>query len=55
MMLKESLESTTKEAGFMKTEISNTENKMATLEKSIMTLHTKIKELRDEIVNQASQ
>lgn len=54
-MLNMSLASTSEEAAKMKGEISSTENKLAMLEKSIMTLHTKIKELRDEIINHASQ
>lgn len=38
----------------MKDELSKTEEKKSQLEKSIMSLHTKTKEIRDEIINHAS-
>ena len=39
----------------MKVEKANVEEKMNILEKSIMSLHTKTKEIRDDIINHASQ
>ena len=39
----------------MDTERSNVEEKMQILDKSIMNLHTKTKDIRDEIINHASQ
>jgi phage shock protein A len=54
-MLKMSLQSTEDESKRMDTERANTEDKMAVLEKSIMSLHTKTKQLRDDIINHASQ
>lgn len=50
-----SLESTNQETSNLDTQRKATEDKMAVLEKSIMNLHTKTKELRDEIINHASQ
>jgi len=39
----------------MDTEKTNGDEKMSILEKSIMNLHTKTKDIRDEIINHASQ
>lgn len=39
----------------MDIEKANVQEKMNVLEKSIMSLHTKIKEIRDDIINHASQ
>lgn len=39
----------------MDTERANVEEKMIILDKSIMNLHTKTKDIRDEIINHASQ
>ena len=39
----------------MDTEKTNVDEKMSILEKSIMNLHTKTKDIRDEIINHASQ
>jgi hypothetical protein len=39
----------------MDTERANVEEKMQILEKSIMQLHTRTKDIRDEIINHASQ
>lgn len=39
----------------MDTERANVDDKMAILEKSIMNLHTKTKDIRDDIINHASQ
>ena len=53
-MLKRSMNSTEVEGKKMDSEQSNTEDKMTTLEKSIMTLHNKTKEIRDDITNHSS-
>jgi len=55
MMLKNSITQTETESGRMDLEKANVEEKMNILEKSIMSLHTKTKEIRDDIVNHASQ
>ena len=39
----------------MEIEKANVDEKMALLEKSIMSLHTKTKQIRDDIINHASQ
>lgn len=39
----------------MDTEKANVDEKMSILEKSIMNLHTKTKDIRDDIINHASQ
>lgn len=54
IMLKKSLNSTEQESGRMEIEKNNVGDKMATLEKSIMTLHTKTKAIRDDIISHAS-
>jgi hypothetical protein len=53
-MLKSSVRSTEDESNKMDVEKANVEDKMATLEKSIMTLHTRTKDIRDDIINHAS-
>jgi len=55
MMLKSSLAQTESESARMDTEKANVDEKMAILEKSIMNLHTKTKDIRDDIINHASQ
>jgi len=55
MLLKNSITQTETESGRMDLEKANVEEKMNILEKSIMSLHTKTKEIRDDIVNHASQ
>jgi len=55
MMLKASLAQTESESARMDTEKANIDEKMAILEKSIMNLHTKTKDIRDDIINHASQ
>ena len=55
MMLKNSIQGTESESSRMDQEKSNVEEKMNVLEKSIMSLHTKTKEIRDDIINHASQ
>jgi coiled-coil domain-containing protein 40 len=55
MMLKNSIAQTENESSRMDTEKTSVEEKMNTLEKSIMSLHTKTKEIRDDIINHASQ
>ena len=54
-MLKNSLQSTEGESARMDVEKGNVVDKMQILEKSIMTLHTKTKAIRDDIINHASQ
>ena len=54
-MLKASLAQTDIESARMDTERVNVDEKMQILEKSIMQLHTKTKDIRDDIVNHASQ
>ena len=54
-MLKASLAQTEIESARMDTERVNVDEKMQILEKSIMQLHTKTKDSRDDIVNHASQ
>lgn len=54
-MLKASVRSTEDESHKMDLEKANVDDKMATLEKSIMTLHTKTKDIRDDIISHASQ
>lgn len=54
-MLKQSIAQTETESSRMDTEKANVQEKMQVLEKSIMQLHTKIKEIRDDIINHASQ
>lgn len=53
-MLKASLAQTEIESARMDTERVNVDEKMQILEKSIMQLHTKTKDIRDDIVNHAS-
>ena len=53
-MLKASVKSTEDESNKMDIETANVEDKMATLNKSIMVLHTKTKDLRDDIISHAS-
>ena len=53
-MLKHSLGQTEAESGRMDQERTNVEEKMQILEKSIMQLHTKTKDIRDDIINHAS-
>jgi hypothetical protein len=53
-MLKTSLSSTESESSRMDIEKNNVDEKMQILEKSIMTLHTKTKAIRDDIINHAS-
>ncbi len=55
VMLKTSLQSTETEGGRMDLEKADVEGKMQVLEKSIMQLHTKTKQIRDDIINHASQ
>lgn len=55
MMLKNSIQQTENESSRMDVEKSNVEEKMQILEKSIMALHTKTKQIRDDIINHASQ
>lgn len=54
-MLKSSLSQTETELLRMDTEKTNVDEKMTILEKSIMQLHTKTKDIRDDIINHASQ
>ena len=54
-MLKTSLAQTESEGARMEQEKSNVEDKQNILEKTIMELHTKIKAIRDDIINHASQ
>jgi hypothetical protein len=54
-MLKVSVKSTEEESHKMDLETNNVEDKMTTLDKSIMALHTKTKDLRDDILSHASQ
>ena len=54
-MLKQSLAQTEDQSKKMDTERANVEEKMIILDKSIMNLHTKTKDIRDEIINHASQ
>lgn len=54
-MLKQSLQQTEQQSAKMDTEKANVDEKMSILEKSIMNLHTKTKDIRDEIINHASQ
>jgi phage shock protein A len=53
-MLKASIAQTENEGQRMDIEKANVQEKMHVLEKSIMSLHTKIKEIRDDIINHAS-
>lgn len=55
MMLKNSIAQTENESQRMDLEKTSVEEKMQILEKSIMSLHTKTKEIRDDIINHASQ
>lgn len=55
MMLNNSIQQTENEAKRMDTERDNVLEKQNILEKSIMSLHTKTKEIRDDIINHASQ
>jgi predicted nucleic acid-binding Zn-ribbon protein len=55
MMLKNSIAQTENESQKMDIEKTNVEEKMNVLEKSIMSLHTKTKQIRDDIINHASQ
>ena len=55
MMLKNSISQTETESGRMDQEKRDVEEKMQILEKSIMSLHTKTKQIRDDIINHASQ
>lgn len=55
MMLKASITQTESESSRMDIEKTNVQEKMDILEKSIMSLHTKTKEIRDDIINHASQ
>ena len=54
-MLKASLNQTEGESARMDQEKANVEDKQTILEKSIMSLHSKTKDIRDEIINHASQ
>ena len=54
-MLKNSITQTEGESGKMDKEKADVEEKKSILEKSIMSLHTKTKEIRDDIINHASQ
>jgi coiled-coil domain-containing protein 40 len=54
-MLKNSLAQTEAESQRMDTEKASVDEKMTILEKSIMQLHTKTKDIRDDIINHASQ
>jgi hypothetical protein len=54
-MLMNSIQRTDSESTKMKLEKANVEEKMNVLEKSIMSLHTKTKQIRDDIINHASQ
>jgi len=54
-MLKSSLAQTEAQSAKMDTEKANVDEKMSVLEKSIMNLHTKTKDIRDDIINHASQ
>jgi phage-related minor tail protein len=54
-MLKTSLDQTESESARMDTEKASVDEKMSILEKSIMNLHTKTKDIRDDIINHASQ
>jgi predicted nuclease with TOPRIM domain len=55
MMLNNSIQQTENEAKRMDLEKTNVLEKQNILEKSIMSLHTKTKEIRDDIINHASQ
>jgi len=54
-MLKNSIQQTEEELKRMGLEKGKVEDNMSVLEKSIMELHTKTKEIRDDIMNHASQ
>lgn len=54
-MLKNSIQQTEEELKRMGLEKFKVEDNMGVLEKSIMELHTKTKEIRDDILNHASQ
>jgi hypothetical protein len=54
-MLKFSINQTESESKRMDDEKDKVEEKRVILEKSIMSLHTKTKEIRDDIINHASQ
>jgi phage-related minor tail protein len=54
-MLKASINQTENESGRMDSEKASVTEKMNVLEKSIMSLHTKTKEIRDDIITYASQ
>ena len=54
-MLKASIMQTENESARMDSEKAIVQEKMNVLEKSIMSLHTKTKEIRDDIINHASQ
>jgi septal ring factor EnvC (AmiA/AmiB activator) len=54
-MLKSSIQQTESESDRMSREKKDVEEKMNVLEKSIMSLHTKTKQIRDDIINHASQ
>ena len=55
LMLKNSIQQTEEELKRMGLEKFKVEDNMGVLEKSIMELHTKTKEIRDDILNHASQ
>lgn len=54
-MLKASLNQTESESARMDSEKGAVEEKQTILEKSIMQLHSKTKDIRDDIINHASQ
>jgi predicted nuclease with TOPRIM domain len=54
-MLKASINQTETESERMDGEKASVQEKMNVLEKSIMSLHTKTKEIRDDIITYASQ
>jgi len=54
IMLKNSIAQTENESNRMDIEKASVEEKMNVLEKSIMSLHTKTKQIRDDIINHAS-
>jgi hypothetical protein len=54
-MLKQSLNSTENESHRMEVEKNSVQDKQDLIVKSIMQLHSKTKEIRDDIINHASQ
>lgn len=54
-MLNNSINQTENESKRMDNEKASVVEKQQVLEKSIMSLHTKTKEIRDDIINHASQ